>query len=229
MKRFLLDMILLILILMVMGFHFLPALEHELVGLILMVGVIFHLIWNRRWFKGFFHGTWGKLRILQTALGILLVIVFFTAIVTGIIISNHVFRDLWNGDSIHRSVLIYQLHGVSAYLMIILGGMHIGMHWSGLWQKIKKLPLLSCLENHPKYRCWIMAAICLAGCAMSYLDQVGDRLMMKHIFGTMATRLSAWLYYPLLLCLMGLYGVVFYYLQQYFIRKKQRTAGGIGK
>ena len=142
MKRFVLNMMLLVLILVVMGFQFLPKMMHEVCGIILLLGIIYHLVLNYRWFTSFFRGNWNKLRILQTIISMLLIISFFTATVTGIIFSNQFFRELWIGVPLHRSVFIHQLHISSAYFMVITGGMHIGQHWSGFWQQFKKLPVL---------------------------------------------------------------------------------------
>ncbi len=225
MKRFILDILLLVLILLVMGFHFLPKLVHEVGGLMLLAGVIWHLVWNRRWFASFMRGRWGNLRILQSILGLLLIIAFFATIVTGIIISNHVFREFWVGVPLHRSVFVHQLHVSSSYFMVILGGMHIGMHWTGLWQRLKKLTVLGLMEQHPALRFWSLVLIGWAGCAMSRLDQIGDRLLLKHILGTIAAKLPAGIYFLLMLCLMGLYAIAFYYLQRYFIRKNQKLGG----
>ena len=44
MRRFALDMIILLLLLLVMGFHFLPHVLHEVLGLVLLGGTILHLL-----------------------------------------------------------------------------------------------------------------------------------------------------------------------------------------
>lgn len=230
MKRFILDMILLGLILLVMGFHLLPGLAHEAGGLILLAGAGWHLTLNRRWFGSFFRGRWSGLRLMQTAIGLLLVMAFFTAVITGCIISAWLFRDLWSGPAgaaMHRSTFIYSLHTASAYLMAILGGMHLGMLWPGLWQRLRKFPGLGGFDKYPILRPFVLALICWAGWTMWQLDQVGDRLLMKHIFGTMAARLPAGTYYLMLLGLMGLFGIIAYYLQQYFIRQGRKNQEGV--
>ncbi|MBQ1335326.1 MAG: DUF4405 domain-containing protein [Selenomonadaceae bacterium] len=215
MKKFVLDIAILLLLLLVMGFHFLPHILHEVLGLVLLGGAVWHLLLNRHWFSALFRGRYGKVRVLQTVMLWLLVISFFTVMVTGSIISSHVFRELWQGASLHRSIFVHQLHIASAYVMVILGGMHVGMHWTGLWQRLKRIPLLGRVEGHPMIRFWLLAAISWAGVAFSWLDQVGDRLMMKHIFGTLASRLPASLYFLLLLCFIGLYAILFYYVQKH--------------
>ena len=225
MKRFILDIAMLAVLLLAMGFHFLPQLWHEVLGLVLLAGVAWHLGLNFRWFTSMMRGKWGKLRLAQTGLGILLVLCFLTVMVTGIIISNHVFRELWTGVPLHRSIFIHQMHLASAYAMVILGGMHMGMHWQALWQRIKKLPLLGSLAVHPALRFWMVVCIGWAGVLISRLDHVGDRLLMKHIFGTMASQLPGGVYYLLMLCLMGLYAAGFYYFQRYMQKRAAAVTG----
>lgn len=227
MKRFILDMALLGLILLVMGFHLLPGLAHEIGGLILLAGAGCHLTLNRRWFGSFFRGSWSGLRLMQTALGLLLTASFFTAVSTGCIISARLFRELWLDVPLHRSTFIHGLHTASAYLMAILGGMHLGMHWPGLWPGIRKFPGAAAFDRYPALRIFALALIGWAGWTMWQLDQVGDRLLMKHIFGTMAARLPAGTYYLMLLGLMGLFGIIAYYLQQYFIRRGRKNQEGV--
>ena len=226
MKRFLLDIGMLVLILLTMGFQFLPQLWHEILGLVLLAGVLWHLGLNRHWFGSMGRGRWSRLRLVQVSLGILLVLCFLTTMVTGIIISNHVFRDFWTGSSLHRSVLVHQLHIASAYFMVILAGMHLGMHWSGLWQRVKKLPLVGRLEVRTSLSFWLLVIIGWAGVLLSRLDHVGDRLMMKHIFGTVASHLPGGVYYLLLLCLMGLYAMAFYYVQRSLRQRAMAQRGG---
>lgn len=226
MKRFYLNISLLLLILLTMGYHFIPKLFHEILGLVLLAGGAWHLVLNKHWFSGIFKGSWTKLRLLQTVLGILLVISFVTAVCTGIIISNRIFRELWVGVELHRSIFVHQLHISSAYFMVILGGMHIGMHWTGLWNRLKKISFLNALETRPRLSFWLLVLIGWAGCAFSRLDHVGDRLAMKHIFGTLTAQFPSIIYYIMMLCMVGLYAIGFYRVQKYLqnkMKKKQEV------
>ncbi len=224
-KRFVLDIAMLVVVLFTMGFHFLPQMWHEILGLVLFVGVLWHLGLNRRWFRGLVRGKWGWLRWFQTGLSALLILCFLLTVVTGIIISNHVFREVWTGAPLHRSIFIHQLHIASAYLMVIFSGMHLGMHWSGLWQRICRFPGLRMLAGHPSLRFWMLVIIGWAGILLSRLDHVGDRLLMKHIFGTVAARLPGIVYYLLLLCMLGFYAIIFYYMQRYLQRRAVKQRG----
>lgn len=226
MKRFVLNICLLVLILLAMGFHFLPQLVHEILGLVLLAGTCWHLALNRRWFVSLLQGTWHRLRCLQTLLGVSIVVAFVTSLVTGIIISNHVFRELWVGVPLHRSIFVHQLHIASSYAMVILCGMHIGMHWYSLWNRLRKLPVISPLAVRPGLCSWLLVLIGWTGCVLARLDHVGDRLLMKHIFGTLAAQLPTGAYHVMLLCMMGIYAIGFFYLQKYLQRKLLSAKGG---
>jgi len=68
MKKFVLDIAMLLLLLLVMGFHVLPHILHEVLGLVLLGGAIWHLLLNRHWFSALFRGRYGKVRVLQTVM-----------------------------------------------------------------------------------------------------------------------------------------------------------------
>ena len=222
MKRFTLDMAMLVLFLLVMGFRSLAQVWHEALGLVLLVAAVVHLFWNHRWFSSLMRGRWGRLRVAQTLLGVLLLVSATLALGTGILISNHVLKDVVIDLPLHRSIFVHQLHIASACAMLIFLGMHIGGHWAGLWQRIRKVPLLGALDVHPTMRFWLLVLIGWAGCAYSRLDHIGDRLAMVHIFSAPAARLPVVAGYVLLLCALGLYAIAFYYLQKWLARKGSR-------
>lgn len=225
MKRFILNISLLLLLILTMGYHYLPQIIHEILGVFLILAGIWHLYLNKRWFNGLLKGAWNKLRCFQSFLGILLTISFITAVTTGVIISNYLFRELWVGVAIHRSIFIHQLHIASSYFMIILGGMHIGMNWIGLWNRLKKLSPFTTLSQKPILAFWVQVFIFWIGCAFSRLDHIGDRLLMKHIFGTPASQFPALVYYGMLLCVMGLYAIGFFKFQKYMQNLLKREIG----
>lgn len=229
MKRFILDMGMLAVMLVMMGFHLVLQNWHEVLGLFLLAGAGWHVWLNRGWFGRMTRGRWTRLRVLQTGLGILFLLSFLLAMMTGITISNHVFRGLWMDAALHRSVFIHQLHIASAYSMLILCGMHLGMHWPVLWLHIRKLPFLGRMEAHPALLFWLLVVIGWAGVLGSRLDHVGDRLLLRHIFRTVFSRLPGIGYYLWLLCLIGLYAIAFYHVQRYLQRQAAANAGDAGK
>lgn len=219
MKRFCLDLLLTVLFVLVMGFRMLPPTLHEVLGLIMLAGLCFHLVWNRKWFSALGRGSWRRLRVVQTLLNVLLLASTATALITGIIISNHVLHPLWSGVPLHSSIFVHQLHVASACCMLVFLGMHVGMHWAGLWARLKAWPLLSALDVHPAVRFWVLVLMGWAGCAYARLDHFGNRMMMRHVFKTPAGDLPVPVGYLMLVCLIGLYAIAFFYLQKRLARK----------
>lgn len=227
MKRFRLDLLLAVLFVLVMGFRMLPPTLHEVLGLIMLAGLCVHLVWNAHWFSSLGRGGWRRLRVVQTLLNVLLFASTATALVTGIIISNHVLRPLWIGVPLHSSIFIHQLHVASACAMLVFLGMHVGMHWAGLWARMKAWPVLRAIDAHPTLRFWLLVLLSWTGCAYARLDHFGDRLMMRHVFRTPAGDLPAPVAYVMLACLIGLYAIAFFYLQKHLARKAAANAAPV--
>ena len=197
MKRNLLNFSMTLLFLLVMSFGFLPKILHEVLGIIWLLPVLIHLWLNKPWFTSFFK----KLRHIGgilSPINISLVILTATVIITGVIISNYLFKG-WFGLDLARNITVRRLHVSLPYLMLILTGLYLGIHFKGLWRQItkgKSLILNSRRILFLRIGILILAALGVYG---SFLNRMGDCLMMKHIFATEATNLPFWAYFLLLL------------------------------
>ena len=138
MRRFGLDILLLLLFILTMGFRLLAQTWHEVLGLALLVGMLVHLWLNRRWFTSWLRGRWGRVRVLQTVMNVLLLVSSLVALGTGMVISNHVLVQFLIHVPLHHNILVHQLHIASSFVMLAFLGMHIGMHWRGLWQRLRR-------------------------------------------------------------------------------------------
>ena len=186
MKKFALDIALLILFLLVMSFHFISKILHEVLGLLLPAAMIGHFGWNIKAFKALTGTTKKRLSLLiDVALIICLIVIAFT----GVCISNHLFNGMID-MKLQRNITIHQLHVSLPFLMMILSGLHLGLHWQGFRQRINNL--LSIDTNTKSYKIvtrLIVLMLIAAGIYGSFLNRIGDRLMMQHIFATEATDL----------------------------------------
>ena len=93
-------------------------------------------------------------------------------------------------------MFFHQLHVALPYLMMILIGLHIGLdgklvRWKG-----------------EKWKIILAAVIIFAGVYGSFLNRVGDRILMKHIFATPATELPLPIFLLLLLSTILFYAVL---------------------
>ena len=188
-----------LLFLPIMCFHYVPKVLHEVLGILWLLLVLIHIGQNRQWFASLKRGRWPILRIIGTAVDMLLLVVLLVMVSAGFGISNHLFKDIMPLD-IQRSILIHQLHVSLPYALLILMGLHWGLHFKS-WRERWHLPW-------PASKCVkaVLALIVTAGGIYgSFLDRVGDRLLMKHIFATPATGEPAIVYVGLLLAIWGMY------------------------
>jgi len=140
----------------------------------------------------------------------LLLASFLVTLVTGIFISNYVFSEVVSLE-LRRNVTIHLLHHSASYLMMILTGVHLGLHWQEIWGKvIRRFALRKNALNY-KILCRLATAVLICvGIYGSFLNRVGDRILMKHIFATAATELSFIGFVFLLVSNVALYVILSY-------------------
>lgn len=129
-----LDLVMVILLPILMGYSLVGELYHEIVGV--SMGVLFtvHLILNRKWFASLFKGKYNVRRIITTIVNTLLILCVLTSMVSGIFLSKYVFRFL--GISALSS-LMRTLHMLAAYWGFLLMSFHAGTHGGMMLSKIK--------------------------------------------------------------------------------------------
>lgn len=214
MERLILNAAIWVFFLLIMSFQYLPKILHELGGVLWVVAVLLHLSWNQQWFSYLLHGKWATMRGVAMLINILLILSSITVILSGICISNHVFKGMVP-LALQRNIVIHQLHVSLPYLMLILMGLHVGLHWQGIWQRFMKA--LRWNSNSLTYRagCYFcVLMLFIGGIYGSLMNRIGDRLQLKHIFATAATQASWEVYLLMLISIMGMYAVVSHTIQR---------------
>ena len=189
MKRFYLDLALLIMFLAVMSFHFIPKVLHEILGLLMFVAAAVHFYWNRRALR--------SISKICLAIDILIIVGLLAITITGVCISNHLFNGLID-MKIQRNIFIHQLHVSLPFALMIAFGLHFGRNWQSF---CRRLPF----EINSLVGKAIGIALIIAGLIGAHMNQLVDRLLMKHIFGTPATQLNGAIYVLLLLGMVALF------------------------
>ena len=108
-KRFILDMTMLFVFLIVVGYKPLGNYWHETLGIVLFVLVFLHNYWNRQWYKSLSKGSWGLERKYTAAVDGLLIVSFLAVLLTAPFIS----RSYSLGFNILAAI-----------------GLHLGIHWA---------------------------------------------------------------------------------------------------
>lgn len=129
------DIMMTLLSIMLMGGNYLfPAdIVHEILGLALFLLWAVHIALNRRWFGAMFKGKYNPYRVMQTFIncGILICTIFL--MISGIILSNHLFTFLNIQGGLGFARIAHLLASHWYYLFMSL---HIGLHVSMIANKI---------------------------------------------------------------------------------------------
>lgn len=103
------------------------GLVHEILGIVLFVLWAVHVVWNRAWIKGILKGKYNALRIVRTAINAGLIVCVLFLMISGVMLSNHVFSWLGieSGASFARTV-----HMLASHWYLVFVSLHIGLHLS---------------------------------------------------------------------------------------------------
>lgn len=200
MKKILLDALMLILFLLVMSFVFIPRQLHEVLGLVMPTAVVIHLIWNRRWFFNILRGSWNGRKIISTLINFAMLITLIVIVATGVCMSNFIFIDVIPME-IHRNMTLHQIHVSMPYILLMLIGLHIGLHWREILGRLH-------ITIPTTFGYVITAGMFCAGLYGAILNRVGDRIMMLHIFATPATDLPFVIFVFLLIATMSIFTTI---------------------
>lgn len=225
MKRIFLDGVLFVLLILLMGFQVLPKAVHEALGVVMGVFVLIHLAWNGQWFSSLRGGSWNIRRLVSVFVNLGLTVSFVVSLVSGLAIANRLFSGLF-GLALQKSIVAHQAHIASSYWLLIFSGLHLGLHWTALWSRFVRWRGWNVSSR--RYLIGVRRAtiaVALLGVVGSFLHRIGDRLMMKHIFGTAATRLPSAAFLLVLVAIFGMYAVIGHKIGKRIHYQNSRRAG----
>ena len=124
--RIVVDVLMTLSLLLLMGYSRVGEDWHEWIGVAMFVLFISQHLMNRGWIKNLFHGKYHVVRVIQTILAGLLLLTMLGSMMSGIMMSKHVFAflNIRSGMSWARTV-----HMLCGYWNLILMSLHLGIHW----------------------------------------------------------------------------------------------------
>ena len=133
--RMTIDITMTILSIILMGGNYLfPAdIVHEILGVGLFVLWAVHIILNRRWYGAIFKGKYNPYRVMQTVINCCILICTIFLMISGIILSNHIFTFLNIQGGLGFARIAHLLASHWYYLFMSL---HIGLHVGQLFQNV---------------------------------------------------------------------------------------------
>ena len=120
------DILMTLLLLFLMGYQFWGEAAHEWAGAGMFALFIVHHLLNGSWHKNLFRGKYNLFRTFMLIIDVLLLAAMIGLMISGILLSNHVFAFLGMHGSLSFARL---LHMASSYWGFVLMSLHLGLHW----------------------------------------------------------------------------------------------------
>ena len=130
--RIILDVVMTCLFIVLMGYYITENSVHEILGTITFILFIIHNILNIKWYKSIFKGKHNFQRIFNIVINLLLFIAMLGMMISGIMISSDVFSFL----NIKTTMFGRSLHMISTSWGFILMAIHVGLHITGMMNKL---------------------------------------------------------------------------------------------
>ncbi len=169
--RMSIDITMTILSIILMGGNYLfPAdIIHEILGAGLFILWAVHITLNRRWYSAIFKGKYNPYRIMQTVINCCILICTIFLMISGIILSNHIFTFLNIQGGLGFARIAHLLASHWYYLFMSL---HIGLHVGRLFQNVtaKILPRI------------LLAIVCTYGLYAFIIRGVWKYLILRQQF-----------------------------------------------
>ena len=122
-------------LLLLMAYGLVGEAAHEWIGMGMFALSVVHHVLNRRWIQAVPRGRYTPLRIVQTALAGLIFLCMVGSMISGIVLSRHVFAFLPRHGGYE---LAGKLHILCAYWGFVLMSLHLGMHWNMVLTMMRK-------------------------------------------------------------------------------------------
>ena len=121
--------------LLLMAYGLVGDAAHEWIGMGMFALFVAHHVLNCRWIKAVPQGRYTPLRMVQTALAGLIFLCMVGSMVSGTVLSRHVFAFLPEHGGYE---LAGKLHILCAFWGFVLMSLHLGMHWNMLLTMARK-------------------------------------------------------------------------------------------
>lgn len=178
MMKIIVDFGMTVLLLLLMTYELIGQAVHEWLGVGMFALLILHHVLNKAWGQNVLKGRYSAVRILQTVLVIGVLSAMIGSMISGVILSRHVFSFLpiRGGRAFARN-----LHMVCAYGGFVLMSLHLGFHWVVMMGIIKKH-----IKKRSAVRKWIwkIAAAMIAGYGIfAFVKRdIGSYMFLKNQF-----------------------------------------------
>lgn len=164
------DIAMLIVFLLLMGYHFFENVQHEWLGAAVFVLFLVHNGLNWKWYKNLFKGRYGAVRIVQTVVNMLLWAFMICNIASALMLS----RDVFYSWGLMNAAVGRRMHMVTTVWTYLLLSFHLGLHWQMFIGMAKKIVKPS--QNVAVVMKWVFRVVALAICVYGLIAFIGREL-----------------------------------------------------
>ncbi|MBP2657490.1 MAG: hypothetical protein H6Q69_522 [Firmicutes bacterium] len=206
--KLVIDLVMTVLMLVLMACRLTGNTIHELLGVSLFILFIVHNILNWGWYKTLLKGRYNTLRVLHTAVNILLLAAMLVLMISSVMFSRTVFAFM----DLNGGLFARKLHMLSTYWGFILISMHLGMHWGVIMDTARKLANIIAPNRNRTFTLRIIAVlIAVYGVYASFNRDVGSKLILYYTYDFWNFDQSAAIFFLDYLSIMGLFVCLTYY------------------
>lgn len=152
---------------------------HETMGIFLVLTIIIHAFQHLNWFKNMFQETYRWRRILSSVTILFLLLTAVALCLHGVMMSRTWFAFI----GFKSSLTIRQIHTTAAYWMLILTGIHTGIHWTKVKGMLKRQLRVPQAPGWFRYFSMLVEIFIVVAGILAFLDRdVFARIFMVYAF-----------------------------------------------
>lgn len=134
-SKYFVDLLMVALFVLLMSNQYTGQFAHEWIGSEMLIVVLMHHWLNRTWYKALSKGKYNTIRIIQTIIDFVLLLLIISMMVSGILLSRYVFVWFQPETGMNNFRLI---HLAGSHWIVILMAVHLGLHLSTFLKRIDR-------------------------------------------------------------------------------------------
>lgn len=205
--KYCVDLLMVILLLLLMGYSLIGETAHEWMGLTMTICFMTHQFLNIKWYQALNKGGYTPARIARTALNFLLLLIMLTQAVSGILLSRHVIPI----SGISGMSVVRTLHLLGSHWGFVLMSIHLGFHWSSMTGTIQNKQ-----KSFNPALIWVMRTLTLVvavwGIYVFSVRQMAEYLFLRSQFVFFDFSTPRIIYVAETCAMVGLFCCIGYYL-----------------
>lgn len=214
--KIVIDIFMTLCLLFLMGYQFWPNAVHEWAGMGMIVLFAAHHCLNRSWYKNLLKNRYSFYRIIQTVFLLLLFIDMIALMISGVLLSNHVFAFL----NLHGGVSFARvLHMVASYWGFVLMSIHLGMHGNMIVGMLKNVSHTNTVSSGKDFFLYpVIIVIIFYGLFVFVQRQIPSYMFMQTRFVFLDFSESLFVFYLDYLTMMMGFSLLGYYFLKALIK-----------